>query len=209
MEIQKILDNLNSAHAGNNEKTASDTTDSETPEESGDESGHKVAEKRSDLEDSLNYLLGEEVPVKEASDQSGQHSGSNDAVKQVEKIAGDLAEADLQATIKEAHAFGAAVFDGFISRANTYAGNTKTASHTAQQQSVQSNSDRQIKEAAAAGYQEAEQALQQLQDQQRQKVAHGTREQGIADALEKVAALSEDSFVRGQSHMNQLMQQLG
>lgn len=198
--VEAVLQSLNSVHSGETEKTAQDSTgDTDNP---GTDADEKVAQKRADLESSLQQMLGSNT--KQASDNQPTEQGA-DAVAHLEKIANDMAQSDLQATIKEAHAFGAAVFDGFLARANSYTQNTKTAS--APQPQYQGRDT--IKEAAAAGYQATGQFLDAYAGSQQEKIAHGTEEQGIVDALEKLAADSEDCFLRGHQHMNDLSQRLG
>lgn len=194
--VESVLQSLNKIHSGESEKVAQDSTSAETPSTS--DSDAKVATAKADLEGAMNYLF-EGSNTKNASENAVQNAN---ATQQLEKIANDMAQSDLQATIKEAHAFGAAVFDGFLARANTYAQNTKTASAVYDE-------DYAIKQAAVAGYQSTEEILGSLAHQEQMKVAHGTEEQGIVDALEKLAAVSEECFIRGQQHMHNLAQRLG
>lgn len=198
--VEAVLQSLNSVYSGESEKTAQDTS-GETPSSGQVPADEKVAQTRKNLNSALNHLLGD--TTKQASQAQSQPQG-NDAVDHLEKIANDMAKSDFQATIKEAHTFGAAVFDGFLARANAYSQNTKTASatfHPAQRDMV--------KEAAVEGYNVMGQILNAVSQQQNVKVAYGTEEQGIVDALEKLAADSEDCFVRGQQHMHALSQRIG
>jgi len=197
--IANILQDLNNSYSGETEKTAQAGGDP-----SGDaSSSSSVDQTRQNLRDSLDTLTSSRS--KEASVQNNE-----DATGTLEKLAGDLERSDLQATIKEAHTFGAAVFDGFVARANTYANGEGQAKTAAQHQNVKLAAQQQqqhVKTAASTGYQATGQILDGIFQQE--KTASESEEQGIVDALEKVAAVSEDCFVRGSRHMTDLSQRLG
>lgn len=190
--IADILQDLNNTHEGKTEKTAEENTEDQPS------SDEKLAQSRQALNSVLDQATrgGDESTTKEASE-----SGQNDATEHLEKIAQDMANADMQATIKEANLFGAAVFDGFMSRANEYAQPVKTASYE------QATLVPGLEKAAQAGYQAVEQVFQAAASEQ-EKVAHGSEEEGIVDALQKIAMASEECFERGYAHMNQLVSQL-
>jgi hypothetical protein len=87
---------------------------------------------------------------------------SESAVASLEKMASDLAAADEHRMHKEAQLYGAAVFDGFISRANQFAANAPTpGSHKTAAYNAYAE-DAMIKEAAVSGYYDADWALDAL-----------------------------------------------
>lgn len=162
---------------------------------------------------------------------------SASAVASLEKMASDLAAADEHRMHKEAQLYGAAVFDGFISRANQFAANAPTPGPS---QKVASYNDAHIKEAAYAGYTDADWALGVLVNNEKTAAyagydektaayegyndaawalgvlvnnektaaAQGDFMEGVYDGLEKVAELSNDCFERGFEHMRSLHEQL-
>lgn len=200
--VQDILDDLNrdSTSDPSQEKTAS-----ENPE------GNSVENAKTALHQSVQELLG--GSQKEAStDQNGTDASASEYLT---KIANDLAEADEVATIKEARLYGAAVFDGFLSRANQYAGNAeKTAAHQPARQ--QQDPTARIKQAAATGYNAMDYALNAIQRQQpqrqkqaaHQKTAEAEYNEGVMEGLNKVAEHSIDCFERGFEHMDSIAQSL-
>lgn len=154
--IASILEDMNAAYAGTSEKTAN-VTETSQPE--------SLAAARQRLETSLYDLTsGRSKTAAQNGDGSAQY---------LTKVAQDLAQMDMAATIKEAHVFGAAVFDGFISRANAYGnagGATKTASYAqmekiAAEEDMRGVRDALIKVAAASedcfsrGFQHVQQLL--------------------------------------------------
>lgn len=203
--IKNILADVQSAYEGGQEKTASDTEVDETPAQD-----NNVKEAKEGLNAQLQSLIGGQAQEKNASanDQNG------DAVAHLEKMANDMAAADMRATVKEAHTFGAAVFDGFLARAQQYAGQgEKTASAQNSQHMSQQESQRMLKEASVAGYQSAANLLNraansQNQQAQRQKQAQEDDVRGTADAMEKLAELSDNCFRRGLQHMEKIAQSL-
>lgn len=119
------------------------------------------------------------------------------------KVASDLAEADEVATIKEARLYGAAVFDGFLARANQYAGaapQQKTAS-------AQTSGVDRIKTAAATGYNAMDHALAVL-GSSRTKTAQEEYSEGVLEGLNKVAEHAIDCFERGFEHMDAIVSSL-
>lgn len=192
--IASILDDLNRAYAGTDSQSEAPVKTASAKDTPAVDAAQK------DLTASLQNLLGNSGREKEASHQEGS------ATRQLEKMASDMASADLKATIKEAHVFGAAVFDGFMARANEYAGAEKTAST----HNVAAYDNGHIKQAAAQGYAETSNVLGALaQTPVRQKTAAEESARGIIDALEKVAAFSEDCFLRGAAHAGALLDQQG
>lgn len=116
--VARILQDLNAAYSGGSEKTAGARSSAKKKKQK--PMGRSTAGSRSKkaaLEASLQTLAGAAAPgTKTASHED--HS----AVAALEKMASELAQADYAATVKEAHTFGAAVFDGFLSRAHSYTG---------------------------------------------------------------------------------------
>lgn len=132
MELSEILNSLSSG----TEKTASDraTTGSGS----------------SSLSSAIDRALGS-TTEKVASHTSSEPAGD------LMKIASDLANAEQEALVKEAHIYGAAVADGFIHRMNSYESAsplTKTASYGDQA------SPELIKQAMELGYRNTMASLQ-------------------------------------------------
>lgn len=196
--VQDILDDLNrnASPPPAQEKTASEN------------SNGTVDEAKTALHQSVEELLG--GSQKEAT-ANGENGADPSASEYLTKIANDLAEADEVATIKEARLYGAAVFDGFLSRANQYAaGSEKTAS--AQQEAATID---QIKQAAATGYSAMDYALNALQGEPatqkhatHQKTAQEEYNEGVLAGLNKVAEHAIDCFERGFEHMDAIAQSL-
>lgn len=187
--------------------------------------GTAVGDARAELQASLGNLLGDSR-VKEAS------ANGVGVPQYLEKVAQDLAQADEVATIKEARLYGGAVFDGFISRANQYAGgaNTKTAAdatlktaaaegYNAMDRKLQQFSGQtkvasaqegaMLKTAASDGYNAMDRKLQQMSGTEKtaaQKQAEYN--EGVLAGLDKVAEHSIDCFERGFEHMNSIAYQL-
>ena len=203
--IMQILEDLNRPPS---EKVAS------AP--SAPQGGSSVEASRAALGNSLQQL---QRPVQEK-------VASESAVASLEKMASDLAAADEHRMHKEAQLYGAAVFDGFISRANQFAANAptpaasyKTASYDEQymyKQAAEAGyadaayaADAMIKEAAASGYHDAEWAINALTHNEKTAAeSQALFNEGVLDGLEKVAALSNDCFERGFEHMNTLHAEL-
>lgn len=161
-----------------------------------------VADARSNLDAAVQNVLG--GGTKEASEGAPAQPGVLDGLT---KMASELAEADEQATIKEAQLFGAAAFDGFIARANEYAQNAPVQQKVA---AVDEHADQLYKHAAYAGY-DAMGAVFGQQGPPRQKTAAEAREEYMREAneeLEKVAQVATQSFELGYAHMAQIAEAL-
>ena len=116
---------------------------------------------------------------------------------ELQKIAADLAAADQEAIIKEAHVYGAAVADGFIARLGQYDAAAGSVEKTAAAVDVEKiaeeavrgyiETDRQIKTAAQAefqrGYQETVAEIE--------KVATDCYGQGVQDCQTVLAQLAK------------------
>jgi hypothetical protein len=126
------------------------------------------------------------------------------AIDAVQKMAQDLADADDQQRIKQAQLYGAAVFDGFVSRANQYA-EYAPGTKVAQAQTPQTN-EYAVKLASHLGYAEAEVAINRLVTAEKtaQAQPRGTVTDGIEAAMEKIAHDVDDCFRRGFQQMESL-----
>lgn len=188
--VEDILVDLNRATptGPSQEKTASTNT------ETGSVDDAKLA-----LQQSVASLLG--------SNRSKEASVNPDASvsEHLTKIASDLAEADEVATIKEARLYGAAVFDGFLARANQYAGGAPAQQKVAAAQ-PQNGIDR-VKTAAATGYSAMDHALNALAAP-RTKTAQEEYSDGVMEGLNKVAEHAIDCFERGFEHMDSIVSSL-
>jgi hypothetical protein len=211
--VQDILDDLNRDSAPVT-KTASVAPDNDSVETA-----------RANLQASLGTLL-QPGQAKVAS------AGEGNVPQYLEKVAHDLAQADEIATIKEARLYGGAVFDGFIARANQYAGpaSTKTAADAAnttahagysamdrklhqiasQTKLAAAQEDAMLKTAATEGYNAMDRKLQELSGGEVKTAAQKQAEynDGVLAGLDKVAEHSIDCFERGFEHMNNIAQQL-
>ena len=137
------------------------------------------------------------------SEKTAAVAGDASAVQSLVKMASDLADADEAAQLKQAQLYGAAAFDGFIQRANVH------AAHAPGQYKVAAEHDElTVKIAADLGYAETENALQRLTGPGNTKTAAEQDVQGILDAAEKVAAASEDCFIRGYQEMHKIAEAL-
>ena len=167
--VARILQDLNAAYLATDEKTASAASPKKKKKPPmGHGRGASVAKKAA-LEESLYHLNA-------ASSEKVASHGNDSAVDALEKMANDLAAADMAATVKEAHTFGAAVFDGFINRANAYAGGNVANTHT--------------KTASYA---------------MREKIAHQQYHSGAVQAVAEIAAASGECFERGMQHAAALL----
>ena len=155
-----------------------------------------------ELSDILNSLSGSNETEKTASDNSATSSLSSAidrALGGLEKtashanptprgdlikIANDLADAEQDALIKEAHIYGMAVADGFAARMSNYeaAGHSKVASHQGQE------NPQMLKEAMELGYIHAQRALARNAGQARGTTKIASHQQ--ADAV-KVASYQQ------------------
>ena len=113
---------------------------------------------------------------------ASQNTAGVDAAAVLQKTAQDLAEAERNALLKEAHLYGAAVADGFITQLSTYGDYAqKIAAYEGQTQ-----------------HQQRPQQHQQRPQQHNQvKTAQEDFAEGVHEGLVKVAAISMDCFERG------------
>lgn len=167
MELSEILNSL-SAPAQSQEKTASHTQN-----------------RRSSLSDAIDRALEGANTEKVASYAGGP---SNDLIK----IANDLATAEQDALIKEAHVYGMAVADGFAARMSSYT--EKTAGYEADSDTLKQAMELGYLHASNAissaqyGYEEKTASFEKLAHEEQVKVA--AYEKGQEDAV-KVAAYLE------------------
>lgn len=120
----------------------------------------------------------------------------------VAKIASQLGDADFAARVKESELMGAAIFDGFIKRANQY---------TALKVAGDDDSD----DAFMAGLRakkdddddddKKKKSKKSKGDDCDEKVAHDAMLAGGQAALEKVAQMSRDSFNMGYEHIQHVL----
>ena len=165
MELSEILNSL--TDASSLEKTAS------------------ASDSGSNLSSAIDRALASGSMEKTAS-HNGQPSGD------LMKIAGDLANAEEHALVKEAHIYGSAVCDGFMARMGQYensGGMAKQASY--------GQDDYMVKQAMELGYR---QTMQQLQAANQQQPQHSGNEEhvkvaafqeGYQDTMTKLAAYNE------------------
>ena len=130
-------------------------------------------------------------------DKTASHGGSPSG--DLLKIAGDLASAEENALVKEAHVYGVAVCDGFMSRMGQYEG----AGGMAKQANYAGNNDEEmIKQAMAAGYNDTMIQLQAAgaspghvktaaEAQEDEHVKLAAYQEGYQDTMVKAAAYQE------------------
>lgn len=107
---------------------------------------------------------------------------SPSAIDELTKIASDLADADEHAQMKQAHLHGAAIFDGFIARANQYGQNVPTHAPKVASQRDDGTS---IKLASQLGYAEAGNVLSSLQARGSQAKTAAQQQQNIKLAAQQ------------------------
>lgn len=201
--IEEILSDLQ-GHSGQ-EKTAQATPPNSTLGPAKTAASVDAASKG--LSDVLDQILGTQTS------KTASTHGADDVTSHMQKLAQDLADADTVSTVKEAQLYGAAVFDGFLSRANQYA---DAAPVTYDGYKTASAQDTERAEAVAAeyGYATARNALEKVaswvaaaQEQTTEKTAQEEMLRGVLAGLEKVAQFSEDCFLRGAEHVDTLISQ--
>ena len=192
--VSEILNDLNRSQTEQQEKVAA-AADS-TPD---------VESAQAQLAQSL-QRLNSGGNTKQAS-QADPNEAS--AIDGLQKMASDLAAADEQRLVKEAQLYGAAVFDGFIARANQYAQAAPGQSKVAAAEGF--DADANVKLAAQLGYAEAENALSRIAAQsgqaktaQHTKTAEELDHEGVIAAMEKIAGHADDCFRRGYHQIGQL-----
>jgi len=120
---------------------------------------------------------------------ASQNTAGVDAAAVLQKTAQDLAEAERNALLKEAHLYGAAVADGFITQLSTYGDYAqKIAAYEGQTQHQQRPQQHQ---------QRPQQHQQRPQQHNQVKTAQEDFAEGVHEGLVKVAAISMDCFERG------------
>lgn len=177
MELKTILADLKGMDETGMEKTASDGNPPE-----------KLSSARDKLVNALDDAMNPQA-VKTAAE------GSPSATGELVKMAASLANSESEAMTKEAHLFGAAVADGFMSRLGQYEGATRGMEPTTKVASAngvpteaefdkfaQENPDL-TKQAMELGYLHGKQQVEELK-----KLAF---EQGYGDAQTEIEALSK------------------
>lgn len=194
--INDILKDLNGLKDQSTTKVASDTSSQDA-----------VSKTRAALDQALESV--------QPSGNNGTKTASAadpSATASLEKVANELADAEQSMTLKEAQLYGAAVFDGFVARANQYAAGAPAekvahAQHNGSDETA-------VKLAADLGYAEAENAIQQLLGQEKQARYHNEKTaaeddaRGVMAAMEKIAELTDDCFERGFADAEQLVSHL-
>ena len=142
--------------------------------------------------------LSEAIDRALSSDIGAEKTASVSAAPEADlmKIASDLANAEQDAIIKEAHIYGAAVADGFVSRLSAY----QPASSSVKTASAHSD-EAMIKHAMDMGYRNTMQAMAAANNQPGQvKVAHEKLAQVKTAAFEKGRqdAVKVSSYYKGQ-----------
>lgn len=154
------------------------------------------------------------VPVSTAKDElvaalndatSAQKTASENAGEPVTdklvKVAEDLATSEGEALVKEAHIYGAAVADGFMSRIGQYenaAGNTKVASEEQTFEKFAEENPEITKQAVELGYQHGKLQIEQLKQ--------AAFQQGYTDASAQINELSQTK--EGQEKLAAIAQEM-
>lgn len=164
------------------EKTASASTPAVTPAGS--------ASPSSDAGDRLRLAL------KEATAPEAKTAAVASPIEDLTKIAADLSRADHDALVKEAQLYGAAVCDGFMSRAAQYTeAAQKTATHKTASaadgdfEKFAAENGELVKEAAELGYARTADQLE--------KLAEAAHAKGWNDTVQQIHKVAHDSFVAG------------
>lgn len=172
MELKEILNSIKQTQRDGIEKTAAVTPP-------------PVKGAKQKLEKSLQKSL---APAATTAGATKTSTVKTSAVDELVKIAGDLANSESEALQKEAHLYGAAVCDGFMSRLNQYelaAANTpatKTASASDFEKFAAENPEL-VKQAVELGYRDGQNQIEQL------KVA--AFEKGYKDTVAQINELSK------------------
>lgn len=120
--------------------------------------------------------------------QQDKTANTVDPVISYEKLASQLGDLDFAGTMREGELMGAAVFDGFLKRANEYAAHA--AKHAAE---------------FPEDEEEEEEEDEEEEEEDMEKEASASLIAGGRAALEKVAALSRGSFEYGFACVNDLL----
>jgi hypothetical protein len=204
MELKNILMDL--------EKTAEDGV-VKTASAKKQNSSEKVSSARTELLGALNDILVAPGTTKTAADQQS-------AVGELTKMASNLANADVEALVKEANFWGSAVADGFVSRLNQHVDATSSyATKTASADGIPTQAEFEkfaeenpdlVKQAIELGYYHGKAQLAELQGQTKTAEQHELQqvfeklaetpegqeklaaiERGYNDTMEKVAAVNQ------------------
>ncbi len=183
LTLESILNDLSAVEDTGVEKTASETAKPEAA--------------RSDL---MAALARAEAATKEAATKT---AATKPAVTELQKIAGDLADAKDAALKKEAELYGAAVADGFLARLAQFQETSKTAS-------VEIDS---LEKLAAAYPQLVEQAVTVGQDSAVEKLANDpeflkSAAQGYNDTMQEIEKTAGDCFDRGYEDAKNVLAQI-
>jgi hypothetical protein len=211
MEIENILSQLKGISNTGMSKVAS----AEKPAQK------KEAEAQKELLSSLSSALNKTGSEKKASE-------SSSAPAELMKLATDMAGAEQEALVKQAHMYGAAVADGFVSRLGQYqAASTKVAAVKTAEDKVPTKEEwnkfaeenpELIKQAMALGYHDAQEQIAQMQQptDQLQKLASTPEgreklaafKQGYEETVKEAVKLAEDCSVRGYQDTIKVLQAL-
>lgn len=153
----------------------------------------------------LNASLAQLNLTKQASAQP--QAPQQSATAAIEKMAHDLAAADEQRQLKMAQLHGAAIFDGFLARANQYA---SVAPQTKVASVAPVSNGESVKIAAQLGYSEAENAINRIVSTEKtaqyhmMKTAAEEHAAGVHDAMQKIAEVTDECFQRGYAQMEMI-----
>lgn len=157
----------------------------------------KVASAKADLVAALKRV---EDAAAEKTAAAAETKPTQGPVAALEKTAADLAAADQEALVKEAHVYGGAICDGFMSRLKQY--ESAVADMPAEKQASAPVDVEKIASEAVRGYIETQTQIKVAAEQEYQrgytetvaqieKVASATFEQGAADAEAVIRQLAE------------------
>lgn len=199
MELNDLLSQLKGIGSSKVEKTAEVDTKVQS----------KEAESQKELLGALSNALN-----KPSSEKTAQESPS--AAAELVKMATDLAGAEQEALVKQAHLYGAAVADGFVSRLTQYqAASTKVASSesdvpTAEEfnKFAEANPEL-VKEAMELGYRDAQAQIAQIKQAETkspdaEKIA--AFNDGYNATVQEAIKLAEDCSVRGYNDTVKVLQ---
>lgn len=175
MKLESILDQLKDVGNTGMSKTASPKK-----VETADTASNKEAAAKTELVKAIDNALNKPSSTKVASEKTS-------AAAELVKMAGDLASAEQEALVKQAHLYGAAVADGFVARMQQHG---TAATKVASEQGIDkddfnkfaSENPELVKQAMALGYQDGVQQIEMLKRaaQQEKQAAFN---QGYADTM--------------------------
>ena len=167
MKLKDILSDLQDTGSSGMDKTA----------ESQKTAGAPISDAKNELVAALNAAT---TTQKTASVQGAP------VTDRLVKVAEDLATSEGEALVKEAHLYGTAVADGFMSRIGQYesaAGNTKVAAEEQTFEKFAEENPGITKQAVELGYHHGKLQIEQLKQ--------ASFSQGYSDANEQISALSQ------------------